>query len=139
VTVRAESGKQVRQHQRRIVDARLWEAMGDARQQAAIEIALAYETMGRGLGYVVSDWRRIPGARGPSNVAEAHARLINAYIDWTKHCHKAKVSHSMIVDVLVFGFSCRALDRERRVRAGASRDNLLAGLALYAELKGWSV
>lgn len=139
VAVRIPADKQTRKNQRRIVDARLWEAMSASQQQAAIEIALAYETMGRGLGYVISDWKRIPGARGLSNVADAHSRLINAYIDWTKYCHKSGVSHSMIIDVLVFGFSCKALDRERRVRAGTSRENLLAGLSLYSRLKGWPV
>lgn len=123
--------------QRRIVDARLWDAMTPPQQDAALEIAKAYETMGRGLGYISSDWQRIPGTRGGGNIANAHSRLINRYIDWTKACHKEKISHSMIIDVLAFGFSCRALDRDRRVRAGSSRQNLLDGLSLYCQLQGW--
>lgn len=123
--------------QRRIVDARLWQAMSAHQQSAAIDIARAFETMGRGLGYVTSDWRRVPGAHGPSSAADMHARLIGDYVDWTKRCHAENVSHSMVIDILVFGFSCRALDTDRRVRTGSARDNLLAGLSLYCRLRGW--
>lgn len=124
--------------QRRIVDARLWDSMTPPQQDAALEIAKAYETMGRGLGYISSDWQRIPGSgRFAGNIADAHSRLINRYIDWTKACHKEKISHSMIIDILAFGFSCRALDRDRRQRSGTSRQNLLDGLTLYCRLQGW--
>jgi hypothetical protein len=137
VTLRLTAAKETVKSQRRIVDARLWDAMSASQQRAAIEIAIAFETMGRGLGYVSSDWQRIPGATGPSSAAEAHSRLINAYIDWTRRCHPRKVSHAMVIDILVFGFSCKSLDRDRRVRAGAARENLFEGLSLYADLRGW--
>jgi hypothetical protein len=130
-----------RQHvrcQRRIVDARLWDAMTHAQQDAALDIARAYETMGRGLGYAGSDWERIPGSSGSHNMAEAQSRLVNFYIDWTKACHKNNISHALIIDVLVFGFSCRAVDRDRRQRTGTCRQNLMQGLTLYAQLQGWA-
>jgi hypothetical protein len=138
VTTRLDAARTEERHQRRIVDARLWDGMSAPQQSAALEIARAFETMGKGLGYVTSDWTRIPGCRGPGHAAEIHSRLINAYVDWTKQCHREKISHSMVIDILVFGFTCRALDRDRRVRAGAARDNLLAGLSLYCQLRGWS-
>lgn len=137
VTVRLTAERRVEKCHRRIVDSRLWEAMSAPEQEAALEIALASETMGKGLGYVQSDWQRIPGCRGVSHATEMHSRLINNYIDWTKSCHKEKVSHAMIIDILVFGFSCRKVDSERRMRSGCARQNLLAGLALYARLRGW--
>lgn len=122
---------------RRIVDARLWDAMSAAQQDAALQIALAFETMGRGLGYVSSDWQRIPGARGAGNAGAAHSRLIHGYVEWTKQCHREKISHAMIVDILVFGFSCRQQDRDRRLRSGSARKNLMDGLTLYCLLQGW--
>lgn len=138
VNLRVSATRQEIRCQRRIVDARLWEAMTPPQQDAALEIAKAYETIGRGLGYIAADWQRIPGSSSHSgNIAAAHSRLINRYIDWTKACHKEKVSHSMIIDVLAFGFSCRALDRDRRQRSGTSRQNLLDGLSLYCRLQGW--
>ncbi|MDY0008592.1 MAG: hypothetical protein RBS08_02690 [Bdellovibrionales bacterium] len=122
---------------RRIVDARLWDAMTTAQQDAALQIAEAFETMGRGLGYVTSDWQRIPGACGAGNAGAAHSRLIYGYIEWTKQCHREKISHAMIVDILVFGVSCRQQDRDRRLRSGSARRNLMDGLTLYCLLQGW--
>lgn len=119
---------------RRIVDARLWDAMSPAQQDAALQIAMAFETMGRGLGYVTSDWQRIPGV---GNVGAAHARLVHGYIEWTKQCHREKVSHAMIIDILVFGASCRQQDLDRRLRRGNARKNLMDGLTLYCLLQGW--
>lgn len=122
---------------RRIVDARLWDAMSPAQQDAALQIAEAFETMGRGLGYVTSDWQRIPGASGAGNAGAAHSRLIHGYVEWTKQCHREKISHAMIIDILVFGFSCRQQDRDRRLRSGSARKNLMDGLTLYCLLQGW--
>lgn len=98
---------------RRIVDARLWDAMSGTQQDAALQIAMAFETMGRGLGYVSSDWQRIPGAAGAGNAGAAHGRLVHGYVEWTKQCHREKISHAMIIDILVFGSSCRQQDRKR--------------------------
>lgn len=137
VTLRNGNTKEKHDSRRRITDARLWDAMSGAQQDAALNIAFAFETMGKGLGYVTSNWERIPGSSGPGTAADMHARLIHGYVEWTKLCAREKVSHSMIIDILVFGFSCRALDQDRRTARGFSRQNLLAGLSLYCKMKGW--
>ena len=121
--------------QRRIVDARLWDSLDALQQQAAIDIAMTYERLSRGMGFASSDWQRVPGGSGGGG--DGHALLAGPYIDWAKACALAKISHSMVIDILCFGISCTALDRDRRVRAGASRANLVAGLSLYAKLQGW--
>jgi hypothetical protein len=135
VSLRSGDGRTRHATQRRVTDAKLWDNMTTQQQDAALEIALAFEVMGRGLGYATSDWTRVPGGGG--NAGEAHGRLINDYIGWTVACHKNKISHSMIIDILVYGFSCRALDRDRRVKTGTARQNLIEGLILYAKLRGW--
>jgi hypothetical protein len=122
---------------RRITDARLWSAMTPVEQNAAILIATAYQTMGRGIGYVTSDWLRVPGSSGGGSMSDAHARLVTAYVEWAERCAREKISHAMIIDILAFGFSCRAVDRDRRLRTGSARQNLLAGLKLYCRLQGW--
>jgi hypothetical protein len=119
---------------RRLTDARLWESLDACQQDAAFAIATSFESMSRGLGFMTSDWQRIPGSRGAGGDP---GRLGGLYVDWAKACHKADVSHSMIIDILCYGISCRALDRDRRQRSGASRRNLVAGLDLYAEMRGW--
>ena len=123
---------------RRIIDARLWAALSPAAQDAAIDIATACETMGRGLGFVISNWKRIPGTSGaPHNIAEIHARMINDYTRWARACHGENISHGAIIDILVMGASCRAVDAARRTRPGFAKRNLLLGLDLYCRLKGW--
>jgi len=137
IAVRLTAERQMQQSQRRIVDSRLWEAMTATQQDAAIRIAASFEMMGRGMGYVLSNWQRIPGCRGSSNVSEAHARMISTYVEWAQKCARKKISHSMVVDVLCFGFSCRMIDRDRRLKTGATRENMMQGLSLYCELMGW--
>lgn len=137
VTLRAPQGRTPERIQRRIVDARLWEAMTPAQQDAALEIARVFENLSRGIGFSVSDWTKPPSMRGGANPAEIHARLLNGYVEWTLRCRREGVSHSMIIDVLVFGFSCHALDADRRVRKGGTKANLLKGLSLYCAVKGW--
>jgi hypothetical protein len=137
VNVRLTAERRVQQSQRRIVDARLWESMTAPQQDSAIEIAAAFEMIGRGLGYVTSNWQRVPGCRGPSHAVDAHARMIRFYIEWAQMCAKRKISHAMVVDVLCFGFTCRMIDRDRRLKNGGARENLMEGLALYCEVRGW--
>lgn len=124
------------QARRRLADARLWDSLPPQHQDAALEIACAFENMGRGLGYITSNWERIPGG-GAVAAAFCNERLVRNYIAWTERCKEARVSHSMIVDVLVFGFSCRALDRDRGAHRGQARRNLAAGLDVYCRMKGW--
>ncbi|MEZ0225602.1 MAG: hypothetical protein ACAH83_13685 [Alphaproteobacteria bacterium] len=137
VTSRAPHSRAAERQQRRIVDARLWEAMAPAQQDAALEIARVFETLSRGIGFSASDWAKPPSMRGGANPVEIHGHLLRGYVDWTLRCRKAAVSHSMIIDILVFGFSCQALDNDRRVRKGSTKANLLKGLSLYCAVKGW--
>lgn len=129
------SGQETAQCHRRIVDARLWDQMTAAQQRAAIEIARAFESMGRGLGYAASDWTRLPGGRGAAGSDPAF--LVRGYVEWTRECHREGISHSMVIDVLCFGFACKMIDRDRRVRGGTTRRNLMEGLSLYCRLRGW--
>lgn len=138
VTVRLTAERRIHQSQRRMTDARLWDGLSATQQEAAIEITTAFDMMGRGMGYVLSNWERLPGCNGQSNVSEAHGRLMNLYINWAKECAREKISHSMVADVICFGFSCRMIDRDRRLKNGATRKNLIRGLQLYCDLSGWT-
>lgn len=66
-----------------------------------------------------------------------HGMAVSSYIEWAERCLREKISHAMAVDILAFGHSCRAVDRDRRLRAGTARRNLIEALALYCRLKGW--
>jgi hypothetical protein len=93
--------------------------------------------MGRGLGFAASKWDGMPRTGGRSDAGAAHMRLAGAYVDWAKECHKSKISHAMIIDVLVLGCSCAEVDRSRRVRKGTARRNLFEGLDIYCRMRGW--
>ncbi len=134
VAIHTTPNRQPQKIQRRIVDNRLWGAMTAMQQQAALRIAVSHEMMGRGLGYVSSNWERIPGCRGSSNVSEMHAQMIDRYVKWAQECTKQKISHSMVLDILCFGFSCRAVDQNRRMRTGSARKNLMLALDLFCKI-----
>jgi len=122
---------------KRIVDNRLWSALTSSQQHASIEINNAFEMMSKGMGYASSNWQKIPGCRSPSNITEARLRMINFYLEWVKKCTEKKLSHSMVVDILCFGFSCRMIDHDRRLRKGGTKKNLMSALTLYCQLHGW--
>lgn len=136
VQLRDRGGSREASCRRRIVDARLWDGLNPVLQDAALEIAAAYESLGRGMGLSVSNWQRVPGARGQAAGVD-QGRLTGAYMDWARACTPAQISHSMVIDILCYGISCAALDRDRRVRRGMARANLEQGLQLYAQMRGW--
>jgi hypothetical protein len=128
--------QEIHSNQRRIVDARLWGAMTAIQQIAAMDIAVTVESLSAGLGFAKVDLNHVRGSAG-GNASEAHGHKIRAYFEWAQKCHHLKISHAMILDILVFGHSCRQADRDRRVRAGSARQNLMDGLDLYCKLQGW--
>lgn len=138
VYLRDAHGRDQEHCQRRILDARLWDGLPAASQAAARQIMLHYESLSRGLGFATSDPQRLPGARNPLGAINGFAQLRGLYDDWVAACRKDNLSHSMVIDVLCFDISCKLLDRDRGVRSGTSRQNLLAALALYARLAGWT-
>lgn len=137
VLLRLSGGRAVQEGRRRVVDARLWEAMTPAQQDAAVEIVFSFQAMSRGLGFAQARLDRLPGGRGGRNPVEPQGAIVGSYVDWARACQAEKVSHAMIVDILVMGLSLSQCDRERRTRKGAARANLMAGLDIYARARGW--
>ncbi len=138
VTVRVSAGRDDYACQRRMIDARLWDSLPREAQDAAIDIAQAYEALTKGMGpATASNWAHVPGPRNAGADRNAYGRLSGTYMDWARSCQKEGVSHSMVIDIVCMGISCSALDSDRRVRKGTSRQNLYDGLMLYARLRGW--
>lgn len=121
----------------RITDIRLWNSISSAQQDAALEIASSFETLTKGIGYISVNWNKIPGTKTSYNISELHAELINIYMQWGKKCIKQNISHSMIIDILCYGLSCSASDKQRRIRKGSSKINLIEGLEVYCKMRGW--
>jgi len=137
VEIRLTAERKAHRGQRRIVDARLWDAMVSSQQDAALKIEHAFNTMSRGIGYRISDPSRISFEKSYNNENEHQAYMVNFYFKWAKKCTEEKLLHAAVIDILVFGKSCRSVDRERRMRNGWARTNLLECLDIYCEMNGW--
>lgn len=124
---------------RRIVDLRLWESLAPPQQDAALDIAHACNLLSRGIGFAQSDWEKLPGAGNGMDIGSEMAQLSGLYAAWAKACRMAHINHESILDILVFGQNCRTQDRDRRLRSGSSKKNLVAGLSAYCRLRGWPV
>ncbi len=135
----ADNGRDIHCH-RRILDSRLWDGLEVIQQDAAISIEKSFRLLSSGTGYSKSDLTKIGQAsfidRG-LNDTEFHAEITNRYIEWTKLCLENRISHAIILDVLVFGKSLSLIDCERRVRKGTAKLNLIEGLDLYCKIRGW--
>ncbi|MEZ0260162.1 MAG: hypothetical protein ACAH80_04090 [Alphaproteobacteria bacterium] len=123
---------------RRIIDLRLWESLSPPQQDAALEIAHACQLLSRGIGFAQSDWEKLPGGNS-TDMGSEMAQLSGLYAAWAKQCRAQHVNHESILDILVFAQSCGAQDRDRRLRRGSSKKNLINGLSVYCRLRGWPV
>lgn len=137
VEMRLSAERTTTRSQRRIVDARLWDAMTPAQQDAALEIDFAFQLLSKGLGFRMSDPHRLRHGRSHGSETERQARRIAEYFDWAKSCKRENLCHAAVIDILCHGKSCRESDRARRVRNGWSRSNLLEALFVYCEMRGW--
>lgn len=138
VELRGHGQRTTDRHQRRLLDARLWDSLTPPQQDAALEIAATYQRFSGSLGYKMMDPHRLPGGqKSPDDPSVHQTHILSLYFDWAKTCQKQKHSHAMTVDILVFGHSCRQVDKERRQRRGTARQNLVDCLNLYCDLRGW--
>lgn len=137
VFVQTTHNRKTQRSMRRIVDARLWEAMTPPQQDAALEIAMAAHLATLGIGFKTSPsgMQRIESS--PGNQTDRQAALISFYFSWAKTCKRERLSAACILDILLFGKSCRQVDKERKIRNGSARHNLIEGLKLYCQLRGW--
>ena len=121
---------------RRVVEARLWNAMSEEQQVAAERIARGFQVITAGLGH---GGMRLDVRGGPSygDPWEKARDLIEDYWAWAKRAQRERLNVAAALDVLAFGHSCRDVDRWRRKRKGWARGNLFGGLEVYCGIKGW--
>lgn len=122
----------------RIIDARLWNALSPTAQEAAIRIERACHLLNKGLGFRISapHRERLSGTSRPQT-DDFQNHLTDFYMKWARACQTEDISHAAALDILVFGKSCSAVDKARRIRKGWTRNNLDQALGLYCTLKGW--
>lgn len=121
---------------RRIVDARLWDAMRAEEQTAAERIYCGFVLIsGPSLVKCVT-LERVDG-KTANGAANGIRDLSDDYWDWAKTAQRERVRVAEVLDILVFGKSCAQVDRERRQRKGVARGNLFDGLGVYCAMRGW--
>ena len=134
----SKSTRRVREiSRRRIVDARLWDAMTADQQGAAERVARGFETITAGVGHSGMRFgQRVD--HGYGDPWEGKWGLIEAYWAWAKQTQRERISVAATLDVLAFGHSCREVDSFRHRRKGWARGNLFGALEVYCDIKGWS-
>lgn len=134
--VRLTGQKKTTIARRRKSDARLWESMTGHQQDAATRIAWAFELITSGTSAKAQTYERsgIVGIRPPSR---AQIEVVEEYFQWAEAVLHARLSHAAVVDILVMGESCRAVDAARSKRNGWAKTNLLDCLNIYCQQQGW--
>ncbi|MBL1146621.1 MAG: hypothetical protein HND56_04735 [Pseudomonadota bacterium] len=132
-------GRSTVQHRRRIVDARLWDAMSPFQQNAAMALEQACYLLSRGLGYRISAPHKLNTGKTHFKETDRDAEKIAVYSQWVKKCKEQNCHHSAAMDILAFGKSCREVDRARKCRNGWARGNLFTCLDIYCQIRGWPI
>lgn len=73
--------------------------------------------------------------RGQMRGSERSTRAEALFSEWARKGYALNVSVTAILEILVFGYSCRHVDQSHQKRKGFARGNLIAGLELYENLK----
>ena len=123
---------------RRALDSRIWNSLNIPQQEAALKIQYGYEHMSKGRGFKISAPHiERNGGRAPYRENLSQTAAIEFYMRWAKSCIKNGLSHAACLDIIVFGKTCSAVDKDRQTRKGAAKQNLIACLNVYCQLKGW--
>ena len=73
--------------------------------------------------------------RAQNNNSERSTRAEELFSKWARKGWEVDISVTAILEVLVFGYSCREIDQRHQKRKGFAKQNLIAGLELYEELR----
>ena len=101
--------------------------------RAADMIMRGFHLRTDGLGMRTQSYGWQPRGSGGGN-ERWESDVMRRFLGWATRAQGDGLSVAAALDVIVFGKSCRQVDRERRRRAGFARDNLLGSLNLYLRL-----
>ncbi len=100
----------------------------------AEKIALGFQFRTSGIGLRTQSFS---GQQGGEQLQEHwQLDLMRAFTDWAETLKPEGLSLAATLDILVFGKSCREVDRGRRKRNGFAKANLIACLEQYGKLFG---
>ena len=127
------SGRPKKQRPRR-ASSRLSAFLDDQALRQAEKIALGFQFRTSGIGLRTQSFS---GQQGGEQLQEHwQLDLMRAFTDWAETLKPEGLSLAATLDILVFGKSCRQVDRGRRKRNGFAKANLIACLEQYGKLFG---
>ena len=111
-----------------------WQSFSAEQVQAAQHLYYGFQRRYGGSGYRTQDYRFMPKVKSTSQAwGDEYTGL---FLGWANQVKAEGLSLVAILEVLVFGQSCRAVDKQLGRRKGYTRKNLAAGLDLYEDLRG---
>ncbi|MBL4906404.1 MAG: hypothetical protein JKX94_03055 [Sneathiella sp.] len=113
-------------------DKRLWDSLSEDQDKAARQIYYGFKLLVGETGFRTQGFSGMP--RMTSNRYDGSSDLVEKYRLWARSVCKTGVSVHGVIDILIFGKSCREVDRELRKRKGFAKKNLLAGLGFFLDL-----
>jgi hypothetical protein len=111
---------------------RLWESLTEIQINSAQNIYLGFQGRFGELGYRAQNFMWTAKYTGkPEGRLD---RLIEIFSDWASHERGVRFDVISVLDLLVFGKSCRDVDKSLRKRKGFAKENLLSGLETYLDV-----
>jgi len=111
----------------------LWEGFGDTQLTAARHIYLGFQLRYGGVGLRTQSYSVAPRVKRYGN--DHNSELDELFSIWARTAFAENVSVGAVLDILVFGKSCREIDRYYAKRKGFARKNLESGLDMYRGLR----
>ncbi|MEX1034641.1 MAG: hypothetical protein WDZ54_01700 [Sneathiella sp.] len=116
----------------RSCESRFFSMLTDEQMRTAELIALGFQFRTSGIGMRTQTFSTLPPSTG--NIEERQSELVRRFMCWAVATQKQGISVAAVLDIIVFGKSCRAVDRERRKRNGFARSQLIGSLDLYNKI-----
>ncbi len=120
--------EQAEQCRPRRQDRRLWSSLSDDECRAAQQIYYGFQILVSGSGFKTQSFK--PVVDGHRGWVEPDSELVEFFTAWARGAAR-DISVTSVLDILVFGKSCREIDRERQKRKGFAKKNLREGLEIY--------
>lgn len=113
-------------------DPRFFALLTEDQIRISERIARGFHLRTTGLGVRTQTYSWQPS--GTSNAEDWQFDLMRRFTLWATAVQEAGLSLAAVLDVIVFGKSCRAVDRARRKRNGYVRAQILEALELYEKI-----
>ena len=110
-----------------------WRGFSDGQIRSAQKLYAGFLRLYGGAGFRTQDYRFLPKVR--SVAVDQISVLEESFSRWAREAQGEGISVASVLDIIVFGLSCREVDGKLRKRKGFARKNLEFGLDFYERLQ----